>query len=235
MVKDASPARLRQECEASLRRLATDHVELLYLHAPDPDVPVAESAATLMSLQKEGKALAIGASNCSLEQLKEFHTVCPLAAHQPAYNMLQREIETEIVPWCVARGISTIAYWPLLKGLLAGGLARDHVFAAKDGRAKYPMFQGREWQRNMDLVDRLKSIASRLRLPDGAPCSAAQLVVNWTIRQRGVTAALCGAKRPEQIRETAGAMGWQMSAETLAEIDAALAERGPAVSQPAVR
>lgn len=234
MVKDASPVRLRRECEESLRRLRTDRVELLYLHAPDPNVPVAESAAALRQLQVEGKALAIGASNCSLAQLQEFHAVCPLAAHQPAYNMLQREIEAEVVPWCVARGISTIAYWPLLKGLLAGGLRREHVFAAGDGRAKYPMFQGREWQRNMDLVERLKDIAAGVRVPAGRPCSVAQLVVNWTIRQRGVTAALCGAKRPEQIRETAGAMGWPMSAETLAEIDAALAERGPVVSRSAV-
>lgn len=235
MVKDASPARLRWECEESLRRLGTDRVELLYLHAPDPKVPVAESAGALRQLQMEGKALAIGASNCTLEQLQEFHAVCPLAANQPAYNMLERQIESRIVPWCVARGISTIVYWPLLKGLLAGRLRRDHAFAPGDGRAKYAMFQGQEWQRNMDLVERLRTIAAGVRLPDGAACSVAQLVVNWTIAQRGVTAALCGAKRPEQIRETAGAMGWQLDAAATAQIDNALAERGTPVSQAAVR
>lgn len=235
MVKDASPARLRLECEESLRRLGTDRVELLYLHAPDPATPIGESAAALRQLQAEGKALAIGASNCSLAQLQEFHAVCPLSAHQPAYNMLQREIESEVIPWCEAHGISTIAYWPLLKGLLAGGLHRDHQFALGDGRPKYPMFQGVEWQRNMDLVDRLRQIAAGVSLHGVGTCTVAQLVVNWTIHRPGITAALCGAKRPEQIRETASAMGWQISAAACDQIDAALAERGTPVSQTAVR
>lgn len=235
MVKDASPARLRLECETSLRRLGTDHVELLYLHAPDPATPIGESAAALRQLQIEGKALAIGASNCSLAQLQEFHAACPLAAHQPAYNMLQREIEADALPWCQVHEVSTIAYWPLLKGLLAGGLHRDHQFAPGDGRPKYPMFQGVEWQRNMDLVDRLRQIAAGVSLPGGGVCSVVQLVVNWTIHRPGITAALCGAKRPEQIRETAAAMGCQLPVAARDQIDAALAERGAPVSQTAVR
>jgi aryl-alcohol dehydrogenase-like predicted oxidoreductase len=223
-VQDASPKRLRFECEESLRRLATDSVELLYLHAPDPNTPIADSAGALRRLMEEGKTLAVGVSNASVEQLETFAKECPIAAVQPPYNMLQRQAEERLIPWCVERGISTIIYWPLMKGLLAGKLPRDIQFDSRDGRAKYPMFQGDEWRKNQDFVDRLRTVAA------DAGKTVAQTVVNWTIRQTGVTAALCGAKRPDQIVETAGALDWRLSSEQLAAIDQALADRG----QPAL-
>lgn len=219
-ILDARPATLRQQCDESLRRLATDRVELLYLHAPDGVTPVAESAGELKRLQDEGKTRSVGASNLSLAQLKEFAAECPLAAIQPNYNMIQRDIEAEIVPWCVENDISIFVYWPLLKGLLAGKLRRDHVFEAGDGRRKYSQFQGDEWQRNHDLIDKLRAIAAE------AGRTLSQLVVNWTIQQPGITSALCGAKRPDQIRETAGAMDWRLTDDQSAAIDRALAERG---------
>ncbi|MGD9645963.1 MAG: aldo/keto reductase [Pirellulales bacterium] len=226
-VLDASPATLRQQCETSLRRLETDCVDLLYLHAPDPNTPIADSAGELARLMQEGKARAIGASNCTVEQLAEFASACPLAAVQPAYNMLQREIEQDLVPWCMAQGVAIVVYWPLLKGLLAGHLRRDHVFAAGDGRAKYPMFQGAEWQKNQDFVDRLRPIAA------DAGLTVAQLVINWTIHRPGVTSALCGAKRPKQAIDNAGGGGEPLAAGIIAKIDEALAERGtPRVRLP---
>lgn len=227
-VLDARPATLRQQCEESLRRLGTDRVELLYLHAPDGVTPVAESAGELKRLQDEGKTRTVGASNLSLAQLKEFTTECPLAAIQPNYNMLQRDIERAIVPWCIENSVSIFVYWPLLKGLLAGKLGRDHVFEAGDGRRKYSQFQGDEWQRNHDLIDKLLDIAKE----SGRTLS--QLVVNWTIHQRGITSALCGAKRPEQIRETAGAMGWRLTDDQSAAIDRALAQRGEPAEMSAI-
>jgi cytochrome P450/diketogulonate reductase-like aldo/keto reductase len=217
------PETLRAQCDESLRRLETDRVELLYLHAPDPYTPLAESAGELRRLMGEGKTRSIGVSNFSLAQLKEFHAVCPISAFQPPYNMLQREIEQDTLPWCLAHGVSVCVYWPLLKGLLAGKLPRDFVFQKGDGRAKYPMFQGAEWQRNQDLLDELRPIANELGK------TVAQLVINWTIHQPGITAALCGAKRPEQI-QTAGAMGWQLTAEQMARINAALFRRGTPVT-----
>jgi aryl-alcohol dehydrogenase-like predicted oxidoreductase len=227
-VIDGRPETLRRQCEESLRRLKTDRVELLYLHAPDPKTPLGESAAALRELQEEGKALCIGVSNFSLGQLEEFHTVCPIAAFQPPYNMLQREIEKDTLPWCRERGIAVCIYWPLMKGLLAGRLARDHVFQPRDGRAKYPMFQGVEWQRNQDLLDDLRLIAAEVGK------TVAQVVVNWTIQQPGITAALCGAKRPRQIEETAGAMECRLTEGQLARIEAALVRRGKAVTRSAV-
>ena len=220
--QDARPATLKRECERSLIRLATDYVDLLYLHAPDPAVPVTESAGAMRELQTAGKTRSVGASNLNVQQLNEFHSVCPLAAVQPPFNMLQRQIEDDILPWCEQNNVAAIIYWPLMKGLLAGALRRDHVFDSRDGRAKYPMFQGEEWQRNQDFLDELRRVAA------DADKTVAQVVVNWTIHQRGITAALCGAKRARQIEETAGAMNWQLSPEHLAQIDAALVRRGVA-------
>lgn len=224
---DARPTTLRRECEESLRRLRTDHVELYYLHAPDPNVPVSHSAGELKRLVDEGKTRAVGVSNVTLAQLEEFAAECPLAAFQPPYNMLQRQIEADVLPWCREHGVAVLVYWPLVKGLLAGKLRRDHVFGTNDSRHKYPQFQGDEWQKNHDLLDRLRPIAA------AAGHTMAELVINWTIHQPGIAAALCGAKRPEQIRETAGGSGWRLTEEQFAAIDRALAERGtPAVRMP---
>lgn len=225
---DARPETLHRQIDESLTRLGTDRVELLYLHAPDPNVPVEESAGALAEIQQAGKARAIGVSNFNVQQLAAFHAVCPIAAHQPPYNMLQRQIEASTLPWCRERGIASIIYWPLMKGLLAGKLPRDHQFEAGDGRAKYPMFQGQEWEKNQDFLDDLRAIAA------DSEKTVAQVVVNWTIHQPGITVALCGAKRSHQIEESAGGMGWQLSTEQLARIDAALAKRGEAITRGAV-
>ena len=226
--RDGSPATLKRQCDESLQRLGTDRVELLYLHAPDPNVPVAESAGALKELLDAGKTRAAGLSNATLAQLAEFAAVCPLTAYQPHYNMLQREIEADQLPWCRAHHVSVIVYWPLMKGLLAGHLPRDHVFDPQDGRRKYPMFQGEEWQKNQDFLDKLRPIAA------AAGRSLAELVINWTIHQPGITAALCGAKRPAQIRANAGGMGWRLSESQLARIRQALLDRGAAASRGAV-
>lgn len=225
---DGRPETLKRHCEESLQRLATDRVELLYLHAPDPKVPVAESAGALKELLDEGKTRSVGVSNFTIEHLEQFSAVCPIAACQPHYNMLQREIEADTLPWCRQHGVAVVVYWPLLKGLLAGKLPRDHVFQPGDGRAKYPMFQGDEWQKNQDLIDKLRPIAAETGK------TVAQLVINWTIHQDGITAALCGAKRAEQNRENAGGAGWRLTDDQLARIDRALAERGTPVSSTAV-
>ena len=227
-VLDGRPATLERQCDESLRRLGTDHVELLYLHAPDPTLPIEESAGALKKLLDAGKTRSVGLSNASVEQLEDFARVCPLAAYQPHYNLLQREIETSQLPWCRANGVSVMVYWPLMKGFLAGKLHRDHIWDPKDGRGKYPMFQGEEWRKNQDFLDRLRPIAA------SAGKTLAQLAVNWVIRQPGITSALCGAKRPPQIVECAGAADWSLDPVQLAHLEAALHERGVPYSRSAV-
>ena len=228
MVKDARPETLRRECEESLSRLNTDRVDLLYLHAPDPDVPIAESAGELARLLEEGKTRSVGVSNVTMAQIQDFAAACPLSAYQPPYNMIQRDIEADILPWCREHNVSVMVYWPLMKGLLAGQLPRDHQFAASDSRNKYSQFKGDEWEKNQTLVDDLREIAA------SSGHTVAQLVVNWTIHQAGITGALCGAKRADQVRDNAGGMGWQVSADQNAAITAALARRGKPSEMKAV-
>jgi aryl-alcohol dehydrogenase-like predicted oxidoreductase len=225
MVTDGRPERLRTECDKSLRRLDTDRVELLYQHAPDERVPIEDSAGALLQLMEVGKTRSVGVSNFTIEQLDAFHAVCPIAAVQMPYNMLQRDIEQRTIPWCRERNIAVMIYWPLMKGLLAGKLPRGTELDERDSRRKYPMYQGDEWQKNQAFVDALRGAAAL------SGHSVSQFVVNWTISQPGITSALCGAKRPWQIKETAGAMGWTLSAQQVALVDAALAARGPAATK----
>lgn len=215
-VPDARPETLRRELEESLERLGRSQVELYYLHSPDPQVPIAESAAAIEEFRQSGLIQAAGFSNGSLQQTIEFHRVCRLDAVQPRYNMLQREAERDLIPWCQSQGVAVVAYWPLMKGLLAGHLARDHKFDPRDSRLKYEIFQGDQWERNQDLLDELRLIAAELGR------SVAQLVLNWTTQRAGVTVALAGAKRPEQIRDNAGALAWQLNSAEVRTIDAAI-------------
>jgi len=225
---DARPETLLRECDESLQRLQTDVIDLYYLHAPDPKVPVAESASAIQRMIDSGKVRYAGASNLKTSQLEEFHAACPITAVQPHYNMLQREIEADIVPWCLHHNVALCVYWPLMKGLLAGRLPRDHKFVDADGRKKYPMFQGEEWQKNQDFMDDMKAIAADIG------CPVSQLVLAWTIRQPGITSALCGAKRAWQIKETAEAMKRELTDDTLTKIAVALEKRGQPYSIAAV-
>jgi aryl-alcohol dehydrogenase-like predicted oxidoreductase len=226
--KDARPETLQRQCEESLIRLNTDRIDLYYLHAPDPKTPVWESATALKGLLDAGKIRSVGVSNFTRQQLAEFHAVCPISAYQPHYNMLQREIESSQLPWCIEHNVSVMVYWPLLKGLLAGKLPRDYPFDPKDGRRKYPMFQGEEWQKNQDFLDTLRPLAAE------TGSTLAQVVLNWTIQRPGITVALCGAKRPDQIRDNAATMTWQLTPDQIARIDAAITTRGSVISRAAV-
>ena len=225
---DGRPERLRVEVEESLRRLGTDHLDLLYLHAPDPAVPLEESAGELARMLAAGMARAIGLSNASVGQLAAFASACPLSACQLHYNMLQRDIETGPLPWCRDHSVSMIVYWPLMKGLLAGGMPRDQVFSATDSRHKYPMFNGEEFQRNLDFVDAIRTVATRLG------CLLPDLVLAWTAEQPGITSVLFGATSPEQVRMNARTLRCDLDDEARREISAAIAARGPVAGRRAV-
>jgi aryl-alcohol dehydrogenase-like predicted oxidoreductase len=227
-VLDGRPERIRAEVEESLRRLGTDRLDLLYLHAPDQTIPIADSASELRRLLDAGKTRAIGLSNASREQLERFAAVCPLAACQLHFNMLQREIEREILPWCMGRGVAMVVYWPLMKGLLAGTMHKGQVFPTSDSRHKYPMFNGEEFARNLDFVETLRPIAARLgvALPD--------LVLAWTAEQPGITSVLFGATSPEQVAENARALVCDLDQEARHAIAAAITARGEVASGRAV-
>lgn len=225
---DGRPERIRAEVDETLTRLDTDHVDLLYLHAPDPSIPIEDSAGTLAELLAAGKTRSVGVSNVSLAQLERFAAACPLSACQMHYNMLQREIEAEILPWCRDRGVAMFVYWPLMKGLLAGGMTRDLVFPTTDSRHKYPMFNGQEFQRNLDFVEALRPVANRLR------CELPDLVLAWTAEQPGITCVLFGATSPEQVHTNARALCCELDDEARRTISAAIRARGPVANRRAV-
>jgi len=209
---DGRPQTLIAQCEQSLDRMNVEVIDLYYLHAPDPNVSVSDSATAFNKLIESGKIRAVGVSNLDLTQIKAFNAVCPISAIQPPFNMLQQEICSEITPWCLANEVSIINYWPLMKGLLAGKIRRGHQFAAEDKRLTYSIFHGQPFESAQQLLDGLDKIAEKTGR------SVAQIVINWTMNQPGITSSLCGGKRAWQIKETAGAMDWQLEPEYLVAI-----------------
>lgn len=216
-VNDSSPQRLKLEFDESLRRLQMDSVDLLYLHSPDRVTTIEHSAEALGSFLSSGKAQAIGLSNANLEETQRFHAVCPLVAIQPRYNMLQREIEADLVPWCQENNVAIVGYWPLMKGLLAGKIRRDYPFDPQDKRLSYSVFQPPQWEKAQCLIDELEQVAIEEHL------TIAQLVIAWTLAQPAITVTLCGAKRPWQIEETSRAMNIALPQLTLERVNSAIA------------
>jgi aryl-alcohol dehydrogenase-like predicted oxidoreductase len=195
---DSSPTTLRKHCYEIIERLGIDCLDLLYLHCSDGKTSIEESATCLAELQRAGLAKHIGVSNIDTEQLAVFRQVIEPIAIQLPLNMLQQETYREMQPHL--SGMSYVAYWPLMKGLLAGRMQRDHVLADDDRRRTYDVYQGAAWHQAQDLLDTLR----RISLESG--WSIARLVIAWTMAQPGVGSVLCGAKTPDQIAETAAAM-----------------------------
>ncbi len=217
-VVDGRPQTLLAQSREIVERLGVERVDVLYLHQPDPEVPLSESAGAIQEIVHSGLARYAGLSNADAAQLAAFHAVCPVAVVQPPYNMLQPDSVDAIAGFCRAHDIAVAAYWVLMKGLLAGKLPRDHQFDPRDRRLTYAIYQGAAWERAQDLLDQLRALARQL------DCSVAQLVIAWTLQQPGLTVALCGAKRPEQIRETAAAMQLVLPAEHRRQIDGWVAD-----------
>lgn len=210
---DGRPATLLANAKLGCARLGVEQVDVIYLHQVDPQVPLAESAGGISQIIQQGWARYAGVSNVDAMQLQQFQKECPVVVVQPPYNMLQPEHVVAIVDECREQNIAIACYWVLMKGLLAGKLGRDHEFDPADRRLSYPIFQGEAWQRAQDLLDQLHRLANPLE------CTVAQLVIAWTLAQPGITVALCGAKRAEQITETAGAMHLSLPKDVMDQID----------------
>jgi len=217
---------VRQEVEASLRRLGVDVIDLYQIHWPNPDEDIEEAWATIADLVREGKVRYAGVSNFSVEQMKRIQPIHPIASLQPPYNMLRRDIEAEILPFCAANNIGVIVYSPMASGVLTEKFSRQWVASLPDDdwRKKYSgHLQEPELSANLALVEGLKAIAARYGR------TVSQLAIAWTLRRPEVTAAIVGARRPEQIEQTAPAADWVLPPEVLAEIDDLLARRAEAL------
>jgi len=200
-----------QEC---LTRLGMDHVDVMYLHSPDPMVPIEESAEAIAEICKRGWARYAAVSNVNLEQATRFAAVCPIVAIQPYFNLFQQDAVCELLPFSLPNNISMVCYWVLMKGLLSGRLKRDHVFDPTDRRLTYPIFQGQAYENAQNVLDRLRHLANEL------DCTVAQLVVAWTLTKPGISVALLGARRPEQIIESVQAMHMKLEADVIEQVNA---------------
>src|SRR5215468_11024781 len=207
---------IRRECEASLRRLRVDTIDLYQIHWPDPDEDVEEGWATLAALQQEGKVRHIGVSNFNVQQMKRAQAIAPITSLQPRYSLLHREIEEEILPFCARENIGVIAYSPMASGLLTGAMTRERIagLPADDWRKRHPDFQEPQLSRNLRLVSLLRTIGKRHgRTP-------AEVAVAWVLHHPAVTGAIVGARRPGQVRGVTGAAELHLSGQDLAEVEA---------------
>jgi methylglyoxal reductase len=203
------------EVEESLKRLGTDYIDLYITHWQDPTTPIAETMEALARLKQAGKIRAIGASNVSADDLRAYVAAGQLDAIQERYSMLDREIETTLLPIATEAGVSTLSYSSLALGLLTGTVAADRAFGGDDQRAGDPRFSVENRQRAADFATALRPLA------DQHGASVAQLVIAWTLRRPGITFALCGARNPRQALDNARAGTLALSADDLAVIDAA--------------
>lgn len=209
------------ECEASLRRLRTDCIDLYQLHWPEPDEEIEEGWQTLIDLQAQGKVRDIGVSNHSVAQLQRLIPMHPVRSLQPPYSMIARDVETELLPFCGQQDIGVICYSPLGKGLLTGAFsaARAESLSAKDHRSRDPRFQPPQLEINLAFVSALRRIAS------GLGWTLAELAIAWTLRRPELTAAIVGARSPEQIEQTAAAGSRVLDSASVDAVEAAIRQR----------
>lgn len=210
--RNSRPDSIRFECEQSLRRLGVDVIDLYQVHWPDTTTPVEDTMAALVKLQEQGKIRAIGVSNYDATWIRRAAAAGPLASLQPPYSLIQRKIEKEILPLCRERGIGVIVYSPMERGLLTGSVPPDRVFPPGDHRSGHKFFTPENRRRVNDSLDKVRPIAERHGV------SLAQLVINWTIQEPGITAAIVGARNAEQAEHNARALSFRLSPEECTEI-----------------
>jgi aryl-alcohol dehydrogenase-like predicted oxidoreductase len=232
--RNASRGRIMREVDDSLRRLRTDYIDIYQVHWPDPLVEIEETAAAMQTLFRQGKIRAIGVSNFSIEQMQRFRSVAPLHVLQSPYNLFEREIETDLLPYCRKNHIATFGYGALCRGLLSGRMRSDTAFAGDDLRRTDPKFQQPRFGQYLAAVQRLDQLAQK-RFGK----HVIQLAVRWMLDQ-GITTALWGARHPDQLQPVDEVTGWRLDAPTKAEIDRILRETitdpvGPEFMAPPAR
>jgi len=210
---------IREECEASLKRLKVDVIDLYQVHWPEPPEDIDEGWLTMMKLKEEGKIRWAGVSNFSAAQMAQVSKYGPITSLQPPYSMIRPEVEHAELPYCLADHIGVLAYSPMASGLLTGAMTRERVAAlpADDWRKeKNRHYQEPLLTRNLNLVELLKSIGSRYGRTPG------EVAVAWVLRHPAVTGAIVGARKPGQLKELVGAADWRLTLAEIDEIDAFL-------------
>jgi aryl-alcohol dehydrogenase-like predicted oxidoreductase len=213
---------VRRECEASLRRLGVDVIDLYQIHWPNPDAEIEEGWETLARLKEEGKIRHIGVSNFDVDQMRRAQAIAPIASLQPPYSLLRRDVEEEILPFCLENNIGVIVYSPMASGLLTGAMTRERVaaFPADDWRRRNREYQEPRLSRNLALADALASIGAR------SGRSAGEVAIAWTLRLPAVTGAIVGGRNGRQVEGIIGAGTFRLNDREIREIDAFADEPG---------
>jgi aryl-alcohol dehydrogenase-like predicted oxidoreductase len=233
--RNSTRSRILKEIDDSLRRLRTDYIDIYQIHWPDPLVPIEETAAAMCQLYKQGKIRAIGVSNYSLEQMNVFRYAAPLDTAQPPYNLFERGVEKDVLPYCRIQGISTLTYGSLCRGLLSGKMQPDTEFRGDDVRQTDPKFQLPRYTQYLKAVERLDRFAQ-----ENYGKRVLELAVRWALDQPFVTVALWGARHPSQLMPITNVGGWKLDLAALKAIDEIVRDSitdpvGPEFMAPPVR
>ncbi|MCE3027069.1 aldo/keto reductase [Salinicola sp. DM10] len=235
LARNATAKRLEKELDDSLRRLKTDTIDIYQIHWPDPLVEIAETAEAMARFHQAGKIRAIGVSNFSPEQCETFREVAPLHTLQPPYNLFERDIDEQILPYAEDNDLTLLTYGALCRGLLSGKMHRDSTFSGDDLRNKDPKFQSPRFAQYLAAVKDLEALAQERHGK-----SVLALAVRWILDRSPNIVALWGARKPAQVDPVGDISGWQLSDRDLADIDALLAEHikdpvGPEFMAPPTR
>ena len=211
---NCEPAYLRKALEASLKRLGCDYVDLYYIHRPDGKTPLEDAFGALIRFKEDGLIRAAGVSNFELEELEAARKAGPIDALQSRYNLFQREVEKDILPFCVEHRISFIPYGPLAFGLLGGKYTRDFKLAQNDWRHRSGVFDAGVYDANLDVVEKLKVIADAKEAP------VAHVALRWLLSRPAVDSVIAGAKHQEQVEENALADRIELTPDEIEQISA---------------
>jgi aryl-alcohol dehydrogenase-like predicted oxidoreductase len=211
---------LQEELENSLRRLGVDTIDLYQIHWPNPEAELEEGWETLARFQEEGKVRYIGVSNFTVAQMKRVQAIAPITSLQPPYSMLRRDIEAEVLPFCLENGIGVINYSPMLSGMLTGKMTAERVknLPEDDWRKRNASFQPPKLERNLALVEVLRAIGQEHGVEPGV------VAIAWTLRHPAITAAIVGARRPDQVDGVLPAATFRLSDAEAGRIEGWLAE-----------
>ncbi|MBI5719948.1 MAG: aldo/keto reductase [Burkholderiales bacterium] len=219
---DGTPAYVRSACDASLRRLGVDHIDLYYQHRVDRGVPIEDTVGAMADLVRAGKVRHLGLSEAAPATIRRAHATFPIAALQSEYSLWTRDVEAEILPLCRELGIGLVPYSPLGRGFLTGALRRLDALGANDWRRQNPRFQGANLQHNLALVDAVTALASE------RDCTPAQLALAWLLSRAPQIVPIPGTRSIARLDENAAAAHITLGADELARIDAVLARQSVA-------
>jgi aryl-alcohol dehydrogenase-like predicted oxidoreductase len=208
---------IRRECEASLRRLGVDVIDLYQIHWTVDDIAeTLEGWKTLAQLQKEGKVRWIGVSNFSVEEMQKAQAIAPITSLQPPYSLIRPEVESAQLPYCLQKGIGVIVYSPMGSGMLTGAMTRERVASLpkNDWRSSNPGFKEPKLSENLAAAERVRAVGARRGRSPG------EVAIAWTLRNPAVTAAIVGARNPKQVEGIIGAMDFRLTPEEIAEVEA---------------